>query len=186
LDESQTGLKRIAEIVQSVKQLAHPGEITKSFHSLNEIVTNAATVSSNEWKYTTDINFDFDENLPEVYCLKSEIGQVALNLIINGAHAIEAKIGSNTKEKGLMTISTNSIGDYAVLKVTDSGTGMSQHVVERAFDPFYTTKEVGKGTGQGLAITHNVVVNMHGGSVEVETEEGKGATFIIKLPFKEQ
>ncbi len=183
--ESETGLKRIAEIVQSVKQLAHPGEISKNYHSLNDIIKNAVTVSSNEWKYVAGIDLDLEKNLPEIHCLKGEVGQVVLNLIINSAHAIEAKIGTNSEEKGRITIQTYQDGEWGIFKVTDTGSGMPKEVVERAFDPFFTTKEVGKGTGQGLAITHNVIVNMHGGSIDVETEEGAGTTFIIALPFKE-
>lgn len=185
LAESELGLKRIAEIVQSVKQLAHPGEVSKSFHSLNEIARDAATVSTNEWRYVADMVFDLDETLPSVHCLKGEVGQVVLNLIVNGAHAIEAK-GVDDGNRGTITLKTYKDGDMAVLEVSDTGSGMAQEVVDRAFDPFFTTKEVGKGTGQGLAIAHNVVVNMHEGHVSISTEQGKGSTFIVQLPFEER
>ncbi len=186
LSESETGLKRIAEIVHSINQLAHPGEVNKKLHSLNEIVNNIVTVSKNEWKYVAKINLELDENLFDIQCLKGEIGQVILNLIINGSHAIEAKLGSNAEEKGLISIQTLQDEGWAVLKVTDTGTGMPKKVLDKIFDPFFTTKEVGKGTGQGLAITHNVVVTLHGGTIEVETTEGKGSTFTIKLPFRDK
>ena len=185
ITESETGLKRISEIVQSVKQLAHPGEIQKGLYNLDEIIRNAITVSTNEWKYVSDVELNLDENLPGIHCLKGEIGQVVLNLIINAAHAIEAKLGKETETKGRITISTYKEEDWAVLKVSDTGTGMPENVVKRAFDPFFTTKEVGKGTGQGLAIAHNVIVNMHNGMIDLETEEGIGTTFTVKLPLKE-
>ncbi|MCJ2164768.1 MULTISPECIES: PAS domain S-box protein [unclassified Pseudodesulfovibrio] len=184
ISESEVGLKRIAEIVLSVKQLAHPGEVAKSLHDLNEIVQNAATVSSNEWKYVAEMEMDLSSDLKPVNCLKGEVGQVVLNLIINGAHAIVGKLGPKSEEKGVLKLRTYAEGNMAVLEVSDTGTGMSKAVLKRAFDPFFTTKEVGKGTGQGLAITHNVVANMHGGTIDVLTEEGKGSTFIIKLPFQ--
>lgn len=182
--ESEEGLRRISEIVQSIKQLAHPGESQKSLHDLNEIITNAVTVTTNEWKYVAEIKTDLSESLPGVYCLKGEMGQVLLNLIVNGAHAIEEKIESNPEQKGTITIRTYEEDDNIVLVVADNGKGMPKTVKERAFDPFFTTKEVGKGTGQGLAIAHNVVVNMHCGEINVESEEGVGSTFIIKLPVK--
>ncbi len=185
ITESETGLKRISEIVQSVKQLAHPGEIQKGLYNLDEIIRNAITVSTNEWKYVSDVELNLDENLPGIHCLKGEIGQVVLNLIINAAHAIEAKLGKETETKGRITVSTYKEEDWAVLKVSDTGTGMPENVVKRAFDPFFTTKEVGKGTGQGLAIAHNVIVNMHNGMIDLETEEGIGTTFTVKLPLKE-
>ena len=184
LSESKTGLERIAEIVQSVKQLAHPGETTKSYFNLNEISRDAATVSANEWKYIADIDFDLDEDLPNIFCLKGEVGQVLLNLIVNSAHAMVSKF-KNSEEKGTIGIKTYTESDEVVIEVSDNGSGMPKDVAKKAFDPFFTTKDVGKGTGQGLAITHNVVVNMHGGSINVETEEGVGTTFTIRFPVEE-
>lgn len=182
LIESESGLKRVAEIVRSVKQLAHPGEMNKSYHRLNEVARDAVTVSANEWKYVAEIKTEYDEDLPAVYCLKGEVGQVVLNLIINGAHAIEKK-KEDSGEQGVISIKTYRSGDSAVLEVSDTGTGIPQDVIDKIFDPFFTTKEVGKGTGQGLAIAHNVVVNMHGGDIDVLTEPGEGSTFVIRLPF---
>ncbi|MEZ7197093.1 PAS domain S-box protein [Pseudodesulfovibrio karagichevae] len=184
LDESAAGLKRIAEIVRSIKQLAHPGELAKAFHDLNEIVRNAITVSTNEWKYVAGMEFVPDEGLAPVFCLKGEVGQVVLNLIVNAAHAIESKLKGG-EGQGTITIRTRSERGFAVLEVTDTGTGMSREVAAKAFDPFFTTKEVGKGTGQGLAIAHNVVVGMHGGRIEIDTVEGQGTTFSVRLPFEE-
>ena len=182
LSESEAGLKRVAEIVRSVKQLAHPGEMNKSYHQLNEIAKDAVTVSANEWKYVAEVKSDFDDDLPPVYCLKGEIGQVVLNLIVNGAHAIEKK-KQTSDEQGVISIKTYQAGDMAVLEVSDTGTGIPQDVMGKIFDPFFTTKEVGKGTGQGLAIAHNVVVNMHGGNIDVLTEPDVGTTFVVRLPF---
>lgn len=182
LSESESGLKRVAEIVRSVKQLAHPGEMNKSYHRLNEIAKDAVTVSANEWKYVAEISAEYDEDLPAVYCLKGEVGQVVLNLIINGAHAIEKK-KETSEEQGVISIKTYQSGNMAVLEVSDTGTGIPQDVIDKIFDPFFTTKEVGKGTGQGLAIAHNVVVNMHGGNIDVLTEPGEGTTFVVRLPF---
>nr|WP_321259289.1 PAS domain S-box protein [uncultured Pseudodesulfovibrio sp.] len=182
LTESESGLKRVAEIVRSVKQLAHPGEMNKSYHRLNEIAKDAVTVSANEWKYVAEVKAEYDEDLPAVYCLKGEVGQVVLNLIINGAHAIEKK-KETSDEQGVIFIKTYQSGDMAVLEVSDTGTGIPQDVIDKIFDPFFTTKDVGKGTGQGLAIAHNVVVNMHGGNIDVLTEPGEGTTFVVRLPF---
>ncbi len=182
LEESVEGLKRISKIVQSIKQLAHPGETHKGFFDLNAIIKDAVTVSTNEWKYVAEIDLQLEESLPQILCMKGEMGQVLLNLIINSAHAIEAK-GSD--EKGTISITTKHDETYAILEVHDTGSGMPKEVIERAFDPFFTTKEVGKGTGQGLAIAHNVIVNIHNGLISVESQEGVGTTFLIQLPFGE-
>ncbi|WP_147822412.1 PAS domain S-box protein [Salidesulfovibrio onnuriiensis] len=184
VQESLTGIDRISKIVQSIKQLAHPGEMEMAYHDLNAVIRNAVIVSTNEWKYAANLESELDEELPEIKCMESELGQVMLNLIVNAAHAIEARYGESPQEKGTIAIRSFQEGDRAVVQVRDNGTGMPQKVIDRAFDPFFTTKQVGKGTGQGLAIAHNVVVGRHCGSIEIESEEGVGTTFTVRLPFE--
>ncbi|HOW18773.1 MAG TPA: ATP-binding protein, partial [Phycisphaerae bacterium] len=122
---------------------------------------------------------------PPVPCLPGEINQVILNLLINAAHAIADVVGDGSKGKGLITVSTHRDGDWAEIRVRDTGTGIPEAIRSRIFDPFFTTKAVGKGTGQGLAIAHSVIVNKHGGSITFETEVGKGTTFILRLPISQ-
>lgn len=179
IKESEEGLRRISEIVKSVRQLAHPGETKKGYYSLNEIIKDATTVSANEWKYIADIELDLSPDLPEIPCLKGEMGQVILNLIINSAHAIEEQ---GKQDKGTIAISTFTEENFVVMTIKDDGCGMSQSVMDKAFDPFFTTKQVGKGTGQGLAITHNVIVTIHNGSIKIDSIKGEGTTLTIKLP----
>jgi signal transduction histidine kinase len=76
--------------------------------------------------------------------------------------------------------------DWAEIRIQDTGSGIPEKVQSRIFDPFFTTKAIGKGTGQGLAIAHSVVVDKHNGSIHFETEEGKGTTFIIRLPHDDK
>jgi two-component system NtrC family sensor kinase len=83
---------------------------------------------------------------------------------------------------GLISIETRSAGAYVEIRIQDSGGGIPEDIRTRIFDPFFTTKEIGKGTGQGLAIARSVVVDKHQGSIDVETESGRGTTFIIRLP----
>lgn len=120
--------------------------------------------------------------MPVVRCLPGEFNQVILNLVVNAAHAI-ADVKTRGSEKGRITVTTRRDGDWAEIRVSDTGTGIPEAVRGRIFTPFFTTKEVGRGTGQGLAIAHTVVVKKHGGTLDLETEEGKGTTFIIRLPI---
>ncbi|TIH12857.1 PAS domain-containing sensor histidine kinase [Marinifilum sp. JC120] len=182
IKESEEGLNRISEIVKSVKQLAHPGETQKNYYNLNEIINDAITVSANEWKYVATIRKNLQEDLPKVSCLKGEMGQVILNLIVNSAHGIESK-NAATKEKGIITISSYLSDEQAVIEITDTGCGMPPQIIERAFDPFFTTKQVGKGTGQGLAIAHNVIVNIHNGRISIDSIENEGSTITVRLPI---
>ncbi len=91
--------------------------------------------------------------------------------------------GEVPEDKGVITISTRQVNDWAEICINDTGTGMPEDVKARIFDPFFTTKEVGKGTGQGLAIAHNVVVDKHGGTITVDSHPGQGTCFTIRLPI---
>jgi len=118
--------------------------------------------------------------------MPGEINQVLLNLVINAAHAIAEKLGTNSTEKGTITIRTCYHGDWAEVHIQDTGTGIPEEIRSRVFDPFFTTKEVGRGTGQGLAIAHSIITEKHGGTLCLKTELGRGTTFIISLPLCEE
>ena len=106
-------------------------------------------------------------------------------MVVNAAHAISEANRNGDNAKGTITIQTRLAGEWAEIRVSDTGTGIPLEIRQKIFDPFFTTKEVGKGTGQGLAIARSVVVDKHGGRIEVESEVGKGTTFVMRLPLVE-
>jgi signal transduction histidine kinase len=106
---------------------------------------------------------------------------VFLNLVLNAAHAI-SDVVEGTSAKGRITVRTRAIGDFVEISVTDTGAGIPDTVRGRIFEPFVTTKEVGRGAGQGLALSRGIVVEKLEGSLHFETETGKGTTFYIRLP----
>ena len=183
IEQSLEGIERVAKIVRAMKEFSHPGTEEKSLLDLNKAIDSTLVVARNEWKYVADVVTNFDPTLPLVPCLPGEFNQVILNLVINATHAIGDVVGKTGKTKGTITISTKRQDDWAEIRVRDTGTGIPEHVRGRLFEPFFTTKGVGKGTGQGLAISHSVIVDKHGGSVSFETEMGKGTTFIVRLPI---
>lgn len=186
IQQSLEGVGRIAKIVQSMKDFAHPGSSEKAAADLNKAIESTITVARNEWKYVAEMETAFDSTLPPVPCLLGEINQVVLNMIINASHAIADVVGDGSKGKGTITVTTTRVNDdWAEIRIGDTGTGIPPAVQPRIFDPFFTTKEVGKGTGQGLAISHTVVVDKHHGKLSFQSEPGKGTTFIIRLPLKE-
>mgnify|MGYP000631000475 CR=1 FL=1 len=180
-DEALDGAEHVARIVQAMKEFAHPGSKEPEAMQFNKAVKTTLTVSRNEWKDSAEIALDLAEDIPEITCLPGEISQVFLNLIVNAAHAIEAK---GDGAMGTITIQTSYENDMAVFRVSDTGTGIPEHVQGQIFEPFFTTKEVGKGTGQGLAIARDIVARKHGGALDFETTMGEGTTFIVKLPLK--
>jgi len=184
VQHSLKGVDRIAKIVQAMKIFAHPGMVTKEAVNLNEEIEKTITITRNEWKYVAELKTDFDETLPPVPCFRAEFNQVILNMIVNAAHAIAEKNRDNPSQKGAIQIRTVYAGDQAKISISDSGAGIPENIRDKIFDLFFTTKEPGKGTGQGLAISHAVIVEKHQGSLNLETREGQGTTFIIGLPLK--
>lgn len=183
INQSREGIKRVTAIVRAMKEFSHPGSKDKVSVNLNTIIQTTITVTTNEWKYVAEIKTDLDSSLPSISCLVDEMGQVILNILVNAAHAIGEKLGDNPEgQKGVITLSTRQEKKWVELRISDTGSGISEKIQQRIFDPFFTTKKVGKGTGQGLAIVHDVITSKHQGTISLESEVGVGTTFIIRLP----
>ena len=165
-----------------MKDFSHPSAGEKAPVDLNESIGSTVIVATNEWKYVAKVETEFDPDLPLVKCLRDEVSQVVLNLIVNAAHAIDAVVKGGTLGKGTIRIQTIHDDGWAEIRVSDTGCGIPESAQGRVFDPFFTTKPVGKGTGQGLAIAYAVVIEKHGGEITFETEAGKGTTFVVRLP----
>lgn len=183
IDQTLEGIDRVTNIVRAMKEFAHPGVSDLTLSDLAKSIENTVMVARNEWKYVADVETNFDPDLPPVPCLPGELNQVLLNLIVNASHAISDALADSPGTKGVITISTKLATPYAEIRVTDSGTGIASENIDRIFAPFFTTKPAGIGTGQGLAIAHSVVVEKHGGTIHVESQWGKGTTFVICLPL---
>ncbi len=186
IDQTLKGIDHVRKIVLSMKNFTHPGVTEKAVRNLNESIEVTANITVNQWKYVADLETDLDKNLPDVYCDIEEINQVFLNLIVNAAHAIEEKLDENTREKGLIKITSKKLDSKKIqIEFADSGKGIKKENKDKIFDPFFTTKEVGKGTGQGLAISHDIIVNKHKGEFFAESEVNVGTKFVIILPVNE-
>ncbi|HEY4223295.1 MAG TPA: ATP-binding protein [Myxococcota bacterium] len=183
LDQCADGLTRVAGIVSAMKKFSHTSRGEMAMVQLRESIASTATVARHEWKYAADLDIVIDDDVPPVPALRDELNQVFLNLIVNAAHAIEDK-NRGTDRRGRITIRA-AVGDdnSVIICVSDDGAGIAPDLKHRVFEPFFTTKPVGKGTGQGLAIAWNVIVKKHGGSIELDSELGRGTSFTIRLPL---
>ncbi len=181
ISRSIEGLERVATIVRSLKEFAHPEKKDRGQADLNRALASTLTIARNEYKFVAEVETDYGE-LPLVSCYLGQLNQVFLNIIVNAAHAIEEALRGKG-QMGLIRVETRHEGDSVRISVSDSGTGMSREIQERLFEPFFTTKEVGKGTGQGLAISRAVVVDKHGGTLTFDSEVGRGTTFHIRIPI---
>jgi len=183
IQQTLKGVGRIAKIVQAMKIFAHPGGEEKEPADINKAIEKTITISRNEWKYVAELITDFDKSLSFVPCFQAELNQVILNLIVNAAHAIAEANKASPAQRGTIRISTRREDNWAKIYISDTGSGIPEEIRHKIFDLFFTTKEPGKGTGQGLAISHSVIVEKHKGTIILESREGKGTTFIISLPL---
>jgi signal transduction histidine kinase len=186
VEQTLEGVERIAVIVRAMKEFSHPGPQEMTAVDLRKAIESTLVVCRNEYKYVADVETAFDDDLPPVQCLPGEINQVVLNLIVNAAHAIAETLEPGSGRKGTIRIAVRRDGDWAEMRISDTGSGIPEDVRPRIFEPFFTTKEVGKGTGQGLAIAYNVITVKHKGTITFETAVGKGTTFIIRLPIEQE
>lgn|GEM_PF-5731301 len=182
LEQTLDGVERVSKIVRAMKEFSHPGSGEKTPTDINKLIESTVTVARNEWKYVSDMETDLDSLLPLVPCLPGEFNQVILNIVMNARDAIKDALGDCSGTKGKIRITTRAMEDCVEIRISDTGAGIPQEIRSRILDPFFTTKGVGKGTGQGLAISRSVIVDKHGGTLDFETEVGKGSTFILRLP----
>ena len=175
------GITRISTIVHAMKEFSHPDQREKSSADLNQALRSTLIIARNEYKYIASIEPEFGD-LPPVLCHVGDLNQVFLNLIVNAAHAI-ADVVDNEGLLGQNRIRTRQEGDWVLIDITDSGTAIPQSIRGRIFDPVFTTKEVGKGSGQGLAIARLIIVDKHCGSLTFKTDAGSGTIFTIRLPI---
>jgi len=179
--DSKSGIDKVAEIVKSLRNFARSGkEDEKEYTSLVEIVEQSLLICRNEAKYTANIEFDQGDS-PDIYCNKGLIGQVILNILMNGIQAIKSQ---ERNELGHISIVIDGDEAYTIIRINDDGPGIEASVLGDIFNPFFTTKEVGQGTGLGLSISHDIIVNKHKGIMDVTSSIGEGTLFTIKLPKK--
>jgi signal transduction histidine kinase len=183
LDRALEGIGRVGSIVRSMTEFAHPDSRTRTDVDINRAIRSTLNMARNEFKAVADIETDLGD-IPAVRCHAGDINQVFLNLLLNAAHAV-ADVFERTGHRGRITMRTRAIGDYVEISVADTGDGIDESVRGRIFEPFVTTKEVGRGAGQGLALSRGIVVERLNGSLHFETETGKGTTFFIRLPVSD-
>ncbi len=181
INQALEGVERVAEIVKAMKSFSHVEQNqNKQAINLHQAINSALTLSRNSYKYIADIETDFASDIDTIECYPNELNQVFLNLIINAAHAIE----EGHAGIGLIKITTRKLDDYVEILIEDNGAGIPPEIQEKVFNLFFTTKVVGKGTGQGLSLSHSIIVENHQGKLFFESTPEIGTTFHIQLPTK--
>ncbi|MHB1572194.1 MAG: sensor histidine kinase, partial [Solirubrobacteraceae bacterium] len=179
-DRTADGIARVRSIVQAMKRFSHAGGTEVAPADLNEALQTTLVVCRNEYKYVADVTVDL-EPLPEVVCNIGELNQVFLNLIINAAQAIEEQVERGAA-RGQITIRSRRLAHKVRIEIADTGPGIPPALLDRIYEPFFTTKPPGRGTGQGLALAL-ATIQRHAGVLECDSVQGKGTTFAITLPL---
>jgi two-component system, NtrC family, sensor kinase len=173
------GLQRVTGIVRSMKEFAHPGAQEKQVADLNRALEATLLIARAEYKHVATIDLHCG-NIPEVLCNVGQLNQAFLSLIVNAAHALSD--AGRDSESGWIKIRTRSVGHSVELTFEDNGCGIAEDLVTKIYDPFFTTKEIGRGTGQGLAIARSIIVDKHDGSIGVVSLPNIGTCFTLRLP----
>jgi PAS domain S-box-containing protein len=176
---SKEGVEHVSRIVQALKAFSHRGSEEKCPSDVNAAIQNTLVMAHNEYKLVASARTELGE-LPSVCCIISQLNQVLLNLIVNAGHAI-ADAGRSSP--GTITVASRAVDGVVEIDISDDGAGIPEPIRHKIFEQFFTTKEVGKGTGQGLALARKIIVDGHGGTLAFTSEVGKGTTFSIRLPI---
>ena len=173
-DVTTSANSRISTIVKSLQDFARLDESERQEADLNSALTTTLALLQHEFHERITVVRHFGE-LPPIHCYLSQVNQVIMNLLLNASKAIEGR--------GRITVSTRCPGDTVSISIVDTGAGIPPDNLTRIFDPGFTTKEVGVGTGLGLSTSYRIVKD-HGGEIEVESTPGEGSVFTIRLPVR--
>ncbi len=187
--------KRASSIVKGMLEHSRTSTGVKELTDINALADEYLRLSyhglrAKDKTFNADFKTDFDENLPKVAVIPQDFGRVLLNLINNAFYAVTERSRSHRSDnsedyKPKVTVNTRWLSEAEAIeiRVTDNGIGMSEATKAKIFQPFFTTKPTGQGTGLGLSLAYDIITKGHGGTIEVETKEGEFTTFIIKIPY---
>ena len=181
--------KRADSIVKGMLQHSRVSTGQKELTDINALADEYLRLSyhgmrAKDKAFNATIKTDFDEAIGKINIIPQDIGRVLLNLYNNAFYAINEKRKQEPKGyEPYVTVSTKKLGEKVLISVKDNGNGIPQNILDKIFQPFFTTKPTGQGTGLGLSLSYDII-KAHGGEIKVETKEGEGSEFIIELPIK--
>lgn len=188
LENMQDAGVRASEIVANMLQFSRQEEPVLTPVNLPELLRKSVDIAASDLNWQSEFDFmrirvDFDlaPDLPSVSCIANELQQVLLNLLKNAAHAINQR--QDKTELGRIRISASQQDESVQIMLSDNGCGMGEEVSRRIFEPFYTTKDIGVGTGLGLSVSYFIITTHHKGSMSVASTPGRGSEFTISLPL---
>jgi signal transduction histidine kinase len=184
IDNIQTGSERTAEIVKNLRTFARLDEDDEKPADISQNIDSTLMMLRSQYRDMIAIKKDFCD-LPPILCYPGKLNQVFMNVLANAIEAIKSKETLTPDEEiGIRTVVVERAGGrFVEIEIRDTGPGIAEEIRERIFEPFFTSKEIGKGNGLGLSISLGIVES-HGGTIEVRSNQPRGATFLIYLPLK--
>jgi len=181
--------KRADAIVKGMLEHSRASSGTKQPTDINKLADEHLRLAyhglrAKDKTFNAEMVTHFEPGLPNINVVQQDMGRILLNLFNNAFYAVNQKqktAGSDYKPE--VSVSTSTVNGQVVITVKDNGIGIPDSIKEKIMQPFFTTKPTGEGTGLGLSLTYDMVVKGHGGSIIVNSEEGMGSEFIVKLPF---
>ena len=179
--------KRADAIVKGMLQHSRSSSGVKEAQDINVLADEYLRLSyhglrAKDKSFNADFKTELDENLPKIKVIPQDIGRVLLNLINNAFYAVDKKSKENIDGyKPKVIVITEKLNDKVKISVKDNGNGIPDEVIDKIFQPFFTTKPTGEGTGLGLSMSYDIITKGHGGKLDVQTKEGIGTEFIINL-----
>ncbi len=180
-DQVVDGVAAVSNVIRSMKEYSHPGRGGMEKADVNKLLHSTVVIVQNEIKKVLDIETEFCPGLPQILCYQGELNHVFMNLLGNAVDAIQEK--GCQGEPGLIKIATALEGSEIIITIADNGCGIPDSIKDNVFNPFFTTKEVGKGTGQGLSMAHNII-EKHKGKIYFKSRAGEGTSFYVHLPIQ--
>jgi Signal transduction histidine kinase regulating C4-dicarboxylate transport system len=177
INSIKTGIERASSIVSSLNQLNRNNQTYDEICDIHYIIENCLTIIHSQMDNRIELNKEYANGDLITLGNCGQLHQVFINILVNACQAIE--------NKGIITIRTENNNDFASIRITDTGCGISEENLPKITDPFFTTKEPGKGTGLGLSITYNII-QAHGGKINFQSEVGVGTSVLITLPTRHQ
>jgi signal transduction histidine kinase len=180
--------KRADSIVKGMLLHSRGSSGEKALTDINDLLDQYVNLAyhgmrAHDKEFNITIEKDYDKNLEKINVVPQDISRVFLNIINNACYAANEKkkvTGDDFQPK--LKVSTKNLNDKVEIKIIDNGNGIPKDIIEKIFQPFFTTKPTGEGTGLGLSLSYDIVTKVHGGELKVETQEGNGTTFIIQIP----
>lgn len=179
--------KRADAIVKGMLQHSKTGSGKKENTDINALCEEYLRLSfhgvrSKDKNFNSQLKTEFDESIEKINVIPQDIGRVIMNLLTNAFYAVNEKSKLQEENyKASVTVSTKKRNEWIEISVADNGNGISEEIVEKIFQPFFTTKPTGQGTGLGLSLSYDII-KVHGGRINVQSQSGEGSIFTISLP----